>query len=156
MQLAAVFTSGVEQDTVQLAGADSLLVNSTKIDQTIPITYSLLQSAALGANPLALTIPLFLPDTNYSIVGGFFRPNVDGSGTVTLVHAVGSTPLGSSVNVLQSTFNLSGTVDVTQTALLVAGSSITNLAPGDAIGLRATTLGESSGEGVFTIILQRI
>jgi ABC-type phosphate transport system permease subunit len=139
MFLATTFTSGANADTVNY-----------RLD--IPI----IGSAVGGWNPLGLTLPIFNADANYSVVGAYFRPQVVGSTTVTLVHAIASTPIGSSVGIMQSTFNMSGATDVMQTALLVAGSSITNLAAGDQLGLRPSTLGAASGQGLFTVILQRI
>jgi hypothetical protein len=157
MLLEAIYTSGTEQDTVYLAGSDALLVASTKITQNVLVSYQLLGSAATLWSPWAQTaIPVFLPDANYAVVGAWCRPEVVGSTTVNLVHAIASTPLGSSVNIMQSTFNMSGAVDVNQTGIIVTGSTITNIAPGDVLGLRANTPGAASGQAVFTIVLQRI
>jgi len=142
MSLSAVFTSGTEQDVTSFP--------------TVAINYQILGSTQLLGAPLTLTVPLFNPDANYSVISAYYRPQVAGSTTVTLVHAISSTPIGSSVNIMQSTFNLSGATDVTQTALLVVGSSITNLAVGDQLGLRPSTLGACSGQGLLTVILQRI
>jgi hypothetical protein len=142
MPITSVFTSGTQDDSV----------SSVELAR---ITYDLLGSAAPGQlGPTSQ--PIFVADNSYSIVAAYYRPEIAGSTTIMLVHAVSSTPVNSAIPVMQSTFNLSGTVDLTQTALLVSGSSITQVAIGDAIGIRPTTAGAATGTGTLTLVMQRI
>jgi len=153
--LTAVFTSSVEQDTATFAGADSVLENSVKIPQQLEYQFPITGSSATAWNPLALTLPLINPGASYNVVAAYYRPQIAGSTTVTLVHAIASTPIGSSVNIMTNSFSLYAATDVTQTAALVTGSSITTLNIGDQLGLRPATLGAASGQGLLTVVLQR-
>ena len=155
MQNAAVFTSGTEQDTAQFAGVDSALVGSVKIPQQLEYQFPITGSSATAWSPLALTLPLINPGASYNVVAAYYRPQVVGSTTVTLVHAIASTPIGSSVNIMTNSFNLSAATDVVQTAAFVTGSSITTINNGDQLGLRPATLGAASGQGLLTVVLQR-
>jgi hypothetical protein len=73
-----------------------------------------------------------------------------------LVHAVGSTPLGSSANVLASTISHFSAVDVYQQGTLFNSTVLTVLAVGDGLGWRWSIPGALPPVGGVTVTLEYI
>ena len=115
------------------------------------------------------TAQLFVADRPYQVVAVTERHSFDGSSTVMLVGALGSTPLGSGTNLLASTIDCTATaVDVYRQGVLFGSAVLTASSPlgttatgpvlglGDALGIRYTTASVTPPVGVFSVVLQTI
>jgi hypothetical protein len=144
-----------------MANLNQFFQSGTELDyavgQQLVITMRLFGSAN-SFQDLSLTREVFTPDgsNSYQVIAITERHSVIGSTTLMLVKAAGSTPLGSGLNVLQSTLDLTAAVDVVRLGTLYASTGLTQIVPGDALGLRATNLGNLPPVGIVSIQLQRI
>ena len=124
--------------------------------------------ASGSAFETGFTPVIFTADRPYQVVSVTERHEVQGSSTIMLVGALGSTPIGSGLPLLASTISTFSAIDVFQTGTLLGSAVLTGssplgttatgpvLAQGDGLGVRYTTAGATPPVGVLTVILQTI
>lgn len=114
-------------------------------------------SAAAGSyQETSLTRPIWTCDAPCVLVGVQERHSVLGSTTIQVVHAIGSTPLGSAANVLSAAMGGTTAVDVVVSGTLLNSATLTSCGTGDQFGVRWNTPGNLAPTGVVTLVLQRL
>ena len=152
-----VFVSGVQQNTGGNINLSTAAQNPNTEAYSITFQGALTGSAPVGSSyQTAITQHIFTADAPCQVVGVIERHSVVGSSTGMLVHAIGSTPLGSGVNVLVSTIDQTAAVDVNRTGILINSTTVTQLAAGDAIGWRFAIPGAYAPVGGVTVTLAYI
>jgi hypothetical protein len=155
--LSNVFQSGTQLNTGGNLSVGTPPQNPNTEAYSITFQGQLMGSSPAGSSyQTSVTQHIFTADAPCQVVGLIERHSILGSTTGMLVHAIGSTPLGSSANVLQSTIDHTAAVDVNRTGVLINSTTITQLAAGDALGWRWTTPGALPPVGGVTVTLEYI
>jgi hypothetical protein len=155
--LTNVFQSGAQQNTGGNLNLSSVPQNPNTEAYSIAWQGALTGSSPVGSSyQTSITNHIFVADAPCQVVAVTERHNVLGSTTGMLVHAIGSTPLGSAANVLASTIDHTAAVDVYRTGTLINSTTLTQLATGDALGWRFTTPGNYPPVGGVTVTLEYI
>jgi hypothetical protein len=155
--LTNVFQSGVQLNTGNSINISSVPQNPNTEAYSIAFTGALTGSSPVGSSyQTAVAQHVFTADAPCQVVAVTERHSVLGSTTGMLVHAIGSTPLGSGANVLASTIDHTAAVDVYRTGTLINSTTLTQLATGDALGWRFTTPGNYPPVGGVTVTLAYI
>lgn len=114
-------------------------------------------SAAAGSyQETSLSRPIWTCDAPCVLVGVQERHSVLGSTTIQVVHAIGSTPLGSAANVLSAAIGGTTAVDVVVSGTLYNSAVLTSCGTGDQLGVRWNTPGNLAPTGAVTLVLQRL
>ena len=156
MPINNVFLSGTQQTNggVNLSTPPQAAVTFTK---ELTMLGTAMGSTAAGSFPeTSVTRPIWTADANAQVVGLLERHSVLGSTTGMLVVAIGSTPLGSGVNVLSTTIAHTAAVDVTQSGVIFNSTSVNQIPAGSQIGWRWGTPGNAAPTGMVTVILEYI
>ena len=155
MAIENIFVSGTQQiNGVNFTSPPQIPGTFTK---ELVMTGQVALSAYAGSyQETSLTRPIWTADAAAQVVAVYERHSVLGSTTAMLVHAIGSTSLGSSANVLASTIPGTSAVDVYNTGTLIGSTTLTQLATGDQLGWRWTTPGNLAPTGVVTLVLSYI
>ncbi len=152
-----VFQSGALQNTGGNINISTAVQTPSTEAYSITFQGALTGSAPTGSSyQSSVTQHIFTADAPCQVVGVIERHSVLGSTTGMLVHAVGSTPLGSGVNVLVSTIDQTAAVDVNRTGILINSTTVTQLATGDALGWRFAIPGNYPPVGGVTVTLAYI
>lgn len=118
---------------------------------------TVVSQAAGSSTETSVTRPVWTCDVPSQLIAVYERHSVQGSTTIQVVKAAGSTPLGSGSNVLSTALGLTnGSTDITISATLLNSTSLTQLTTGDMLGIRWTTPGNLSPVGQITFVLQRL
>jgi hypothetical protein len=132
-------------------------VTPSQVSYTIAWQGQLTGSSPAGSSyQTSITNHIFTADAPCQVVAVTERHSVLGSTAGMLVHAVGSTPLGSSANVLASTISHFSAVDVYQQGTLFNSTVLTVLAVGDGLGWRWSIPGALPPVGGVTVTLEYI
>lgn len=150
MPLYTVFQSGTPIDAAgnQLSATPSIPYTFTKDLDFAGSTGSTVETRYVR--------PIWTADAPTAVVAVIERHSVLGSTTGMLVHAIGSTPLGSASPVLASTIDHTSAVDVANKGTIIGSTTLTQLAVGDELGWQFTTQGNLSPVGSVSVTLQRI
>lgn len=113
-------------------------------------------SCTNASTAMAGTWPIYIADAPTALIAAYARVATNGSSTLQIVTAIGSTALQSAATVATSAFTVTVSTDTTISAGLNTGSTrLTQLQQGDAFGLRTGTVGACMPIGVVTLVLQR-